>query len=189
MTLKERDAGYMRRALALARRGLGRTSPNPLVGAVVVKGNRVVGSGWHRRAGAPHAEVEAIGRAGHKARGGELYVNLEPCGHYGRTPPCTDAIIGAGIRRVVVGMVDPNPLVNGKGIRALRRGGVEVTVGVLEDSCQTLNRHFATYIKNVGRMSFTKLPSAWTDGLLRGVESRAGLLGPRRGVRLIGCEA
>jgi diaminohydroxyphosphoribosylaminopyrimidine deaminase / 5-amino-6-(5-phosphoribosylamino)uracil reductase len=121
----------MSRAVALAQRGLGRTSPNPPVGAVIVKRGRVVGAGWHRRAGGPHAEVVALRQAGVAARGATLYVTLEPCAHYGRTPPCAPALVAAGIARVVVAVLDPNPRVRGRGLRILRRAGVAVTTGVL----------------------------------------------------------
>jgi diaminohydroxyphosphoribosylaminopyrimidine deaminase/5-amino-6-(5-phosphoribosylamino)uracil reductase len=117
-----------------------------MVGAVVVKGGTLVGRGYHHRAGEPHAEVLALGQAGKRARGATLYLNLEPCDHFGRTPPCTRAILSAGIKRVVAGMRDPNPLVSGRGIRRLRRGGVRVEVGVLEDECRELNAPFCKYI-------------------------------------------
>ena len=120
----------MRRALALAERGRGRTRPNPIVGAVVVRAGRIVGEGWHTAAGRPHAEVVALGRAGTRARGATLYVTLEPCAHTGRTPPCVDAILAAGIRRCVVAMRDPNVIVNGRGLRRLRAAGVRVELGV-----------------------------------------------------------
>ena len=123
------DAQFMRLALRLARRGYGMTSPNPMVGAVLVKGGRVIGRGWHRRAGLPHAEIEALHEAqkrGHSPRGVTLYVTLEPCCTHGRTPPCTDAIIAAGIKRVVVGTTDPNPEHAGKGLVILKRAGIEV---------------------------------------------------------------
>ena len=121
----------MRLALRLARRGYGATSPNPMVGAVLVKGGKIIGRGWHRRAGLPHAEIEALRDAqkrGHNPRGATLFVTLEPCSTHGRTPPCTDAIIAAGIKRVMVGAVDPNPKHAGKGFKILKRAGVEVTV-------------------------------------------------------------
>ena len=120
---------FMRHALRLARRGYGATSPNPMVGAVLVKGGKIIGRGWHRRAGLPHAEIEALRDAqkrGHNPRGATLYVTLEPCCTHGRTPPCTDAIIAAGIKRVVVGATDPNPKHAGKGFKILRRAGIEV---------------------------------------------------------------
>jgi len=132
----------MRRAVALARRGLGRTSPNPPVGALVVKRGRLIAEGWHRRAGGPHAEVVALDRAGGRAQGATLYVTLEPCAHFGRTPPCVAAIRAAGIARVVVGIGDPNPLVRGRGLRTLRRAGVEVTTGVLRHEAGAVSAWF-----------------------------------------------
>ena len=125
------DPKAMRLALALARRGYGATSPNPMVGAVLVKGGKIIGRGWHRRAGLPHAEIEALRDAqkrGHDPRGATLYVTLEPCCTHGRTPPCTDAIIAAGIKRVVAGTTDPNPKHSGRAFKILRRAGIEVTV-------------------------------------------------------------
>ena len=119
----------MRRALRLARRGFGATSPNPMVGAVLVKAGHIIGQGWHHRAGGPHAEIEALRdaeRRGHRAKGATLYVTLEPCCTQGRTPPCTDAIIAAGLRRVIVAATDPNPRHAGRGFRILKRAGVEV---------------------------------------------------------------
>ncbi|HEV7734967.1 MAG TPA: bifunctional diaminohydroxyphosphoribosylaminopyrimidine deaminase/5-amino-6-(5-phosphoribosylamino)uracil reductase RibD [Candidatus Binatia bacterium] len=124
------DAAWMARALALAARGLGRTFPNPAVGAIFVRAGRVVGEGFHARAGAAHAEVEALRRAGARARGATLYVTLEPCAHQGRTPPCVDALLPLGLARVVVATGDPDPRVRGRGIRALRRAGIPVDVGV-----------------------------------------------------------
>ncbi len=123
------DARFMARALALAAEGLGRTFPNPPVGAVFVRGGRVVGEGFHHRAGAPHAEIEALRAAGGRVRGATLYVTLEPCSHHGRTPPCAEALVGLGLRRIVVAMVDPNPRVRGRGIAKLRRAGIPVVVG------------------------------------------------------------
>ncbi|MBI5345036.1 MAG: bifunctional diaminohydroxyphosphoribosylaminopyrimidine deaminase/5-amino-6-(5-phosphoribosylamino)uracil reductase RibD [Deltaproteobacteria bacterium] len=139
----------MRKALALAGKGMGRASPNPAVGAVIVKNGRVIGEGYHRKAGLPHAEIEAIsairGRKG-TARGATLYVTLEPCCHWGRTPPCTDAIISSGIKRVVLGMKDPNPLVSGKGIRILKDAGIDVVAGVLDAECRSVNEAYIKYI-------------------------------------------
>ncbi len=134
----------MRRALALARRGEGETNPNPMVGCVVVKGGRVVGEGWHRRAGGPHAEVFALKQAGARARGATLYVNLEPCAHQGRTAPCADSVIAAGVGRVVAAMRDPNPRVNGRGLARLRKAGILVSDGVLAHDALALNERFAT---------------------------------------------
>ncbi|NJM49137.1 MAG: bifunctional diaminohydroxyphosphoribosylaminopyrimidine deaminase/5-amino-6-(5-phosphoribosylamino)uracil reductase RibD [Alkalinema sp. RU_4_3] len=132
----------IQRCLALARQAAGRTAPNPMVGSVIVKEGVVIGEGFHPKAGEPHAEVFALRAAGEAARGGTLYVNLEPCSHHGRTPPCADAVIQAGIRRVVVGMVDPNPLVAGNGIRRLEAAGIVVTVGIEAEDCQRLNEAF-----------------------------------------------
>ena len=117
------DARYMARALALAARGLGETNPNPAVGCVIVRNGRVVGEGFHRRAGGPHAEVAALEQAGPRARGATVYVTLEPCAHTGRTPPCAPAVAAAGVRRVVVAVRDPNPLVAGRGLRLCARPG------------------------------------------------------------------
>ena len=130
------EARHMRQALRLAVKGRGWTSPNPVVGAVVVRAGRVVGSGWHRRAGTDHAEVVALARAGARARGGTLYCTLEPCAHHGRTPPCVDAIIEAGIRRCVVAVRDPHRIVDGRGLRRLREAGVRVDVGLLEQEAR-----------------------------------------------------
>jgi diaminohydroxyphosphoribosylaminopyrimidine deaminase/5-amino-6-(5-phosphoribosylamino)uracil reductase len=128
--------------MVLAARGAGQTTPNPMVGAVVVRGGRVVGRGYHTRAGAPHAEAVALAQAGTRARGGVLYVNLEPCCHFGRTPPCVDALIGAGVREVVACMRDPDPRVRGRGFQALRAAGIRVRCGALRDSARRLNEDF-----------------------------------------------
>ena len=139
----------MRQALRLARRGYGTTSPNPMVGAVLVKGRKIIGRGWHRRAGQPHAEIEALHDAkarGNNVRGATLYVTLEPCCTHGRTPPCTDAIIAAGIKQVVVGAVDPNPRHRGRGLRILERAGIATTRGVMTEECSRLNEAFNHWI-------------------------------------------
>lgn len=136
----------MREALLLARKGRGRTSPNPAVGAVIVKEGVVLGRGWHRQAGTAHAEVHALAEAGEAARGATLYVTLEPCCHQGRTGPCTEAILQAGISRVVVAMVDPNPLVSGCGLQTLRNAGLSVTSGVLAGEAASLNAPFIKWI-------------------------------------------
>ena len=133
---------YMEMALAEAAKGLGRTSPNPAVGAVIVKGGEIIGRGYHHRAGSPHAEVHALADAGPGARGATLYVTLEPCNHTGRTPPCTEAILRAGIATVVIGMADPNPRVTGGGGQYLRQQGLLVVNGVLEEQCRALNYPF-----------------------------------------------
>ena len=136
----------MRLALRLGRRGLGYTSPNPPVGAVLVANGSVVGRGYHRQAGLPHAEVEALRQAGERARGAALYVTLEPCAHHGRTPPCTDAVIAAGVRRVVIGTRDPNPTVPGKGLERLRAAGIIVSTGVLHPACEALIAAFRKHV-------------------------------------------
>ncbi len=136
----------MRKALKLAQKGQGRTSPNPMVGALIVKKGRVLSRGFHKQAGGDHAELVAIKKAGALASGAELILNLEPCCHTGKTPPCTSAIITAGIKKVVVGMKDPNPLVSGKGIAKLRRNGIEVVTGVLRQECEKLNEIFCKFI-------------------------------------------
>lgn len=136
------DEKYMKMALALARKGMGSVSPNPMVGAVVVKNGKIVGKGYHKRYGEAHAEVNALIDAGKAAKGATLYLNLEPCCHFGKTPPCTDAVIKAGIKRVVAGMTDPNPKVAGKGFEILGNAGIEVTAGVLEDDSRRLNEGF-----------------------------------------------
>ena len=142
----EVDTRYMRMALRLALRGAGRTSPNPMVGAVLARGGEIIATGYHRRAGTDHAEIVALKRAGGRARGATLYLNLEPCSHFGRTPPCADAAIRAGVKRVVIGMADPNPLVSGRGIRKLRQAGIRVHVGLLSEECRSLNEAFCKYI-------------------------------------------
>ncbi|MFZ5646522.1 MAG: bifunctional diaminohydroxyphosphoribosylaminopyrimidine deaminase/5-amino-6-(5-phosphoribosylamino)uracil reductase RibD [Bacillota bacterium] len=140
------DENYMKMALELAAKAMGRTSPNPMVGAVLVKDGAVVGKGFHARAGTPHAEVVAIENAGDEAGGSTLYVSLEPCCHRGRTGPCTDAVIGAGIKKVVAAMADPNPLVAGKGFARLKEAGLEVVWGIMEEEARKLNEVFIKYI-------------------------------------------
>jgi len=169
---------WMRRALQLAELGRGRTSPNPLVGAVVLDaGGQLVGEGYHARAGEPHAEVGALAQAGERARGGTLVVTLEPCCHHGRTPPCSQAVIAAGIARVVVAMADPNPQVGGGGLVELRAAGIEVLTGVAEEDARTLNRAFCHRITSGrplgilkwamsldGRTALTNGASQWISG-------------------------
>jgi diaminohydroxyphosphoribosylaminopyrimidine deaminase/5-amino-6-(5-phosphoribosylamino)uracil reductase len=142
---EEADA-YLRQALRLARQGSGRTSPNPLVGAVVVRGGQVVGAGYHQKAGGPHAERIALAQAGRKARGATLYVTLEPCNHTGRTPPCTEAILESGVKKVVFGMEDPNPRVAGGGGPYLRSRGIEVSGGLLERECRAINEVYLKWV-------------------------------------------
>lgn len=160
------DLKFLRLALQLARRGYGATSPNPMVGAVLVKSGKTIGRGWHRRAGLPHAEIEALRDAqkrGHNPRGATLYVTLEPCCTHGRTPPCTDAIIAADIKRVVVGATDPNPRHAGKGFKILKRAGIQVVNGILAEECERLNEAFNHWI--VHRTPFVTVKAAMTlDG-------------------------
>lgn len=138
------DHLFMSRALQLAELGLFTTTPNPRVGCIIVKENKKVGEGWHRKAGEPHAEILALQMAGERARGATIYVTLEPCNHHGRTRPCTDALIQAGIKRVVAAMQDPNPLVAGQGLEILRAANIEVTVGVMENEARELNIGFVS---------------------------------------------
>ncbi len=141
------DEKYMSRAIKLAQKGAGWVSPNPMVGAVIVnEEGKIVAEAYHKRFGDLHAERAALKKLNFKAKGSTLYVNLEPCCHYGKTPPCTEAIIKAGIKKVVVGMLDPNPLVNGKGVEILKRHGIEIKTGVLEDKCKELNRAFIKWV-------------------------------------------
>ncbi len=157
------DERFMRLAIAEAKKGLGRTHPNPAVGAVIVKGGKVIAKGFHARAGTAHAEANALMLAGAKAKGATIYVTLEPCDHYGRTPPCTQAILEHGLARLVFGSNDPNPLVNGKGLRRLRRAGVEVVGGVLAADCDALNEPFFK-VMTVG-LPFVTVKAAMTlDG-------------------------
>ncbi|TKB28103.1 bifunctional diaminohydroxyphosphoribosylaminopyrimidine deaminase/5-amino-6-(5-phosphoribosylamino)uracil reductase RibD [Desulfopila sp. IMCC35006] len=143
---EKQDNHFMRLALREAAKGLGRTSPNPCVGAVIVKDGKVLGKGYHKKAGTPHAEIHALRNAAASVRGATLYVTLEPCNHTGRTPPCSRAVLEAGIVRVVIGMTDPNPLVNGGGIEFLRSHRIEVISGVLEQECAALNHPFVKHI-------------------------------------------
>ncbi len=154
---------FMRAALRLARRGAGTVSPNPLVGAILVRGGKIVGSGYHRFFGGPHAECNALEIAGEKARGADLYINLEPCSHFGKTPPCSDALIAAGIRRAFIGMQDPNPLVSGSGIKKLAAAGIAVETGILERECRQLNEAFIKYITSKIPFVYLKL-AASLDG-------------------------
>ncbi len=157
------DEFYMREALRIAAYASGRTTPNPLVGAVIVKDNRIVGQGWHRKAGTEHAEIHALHQAGELAKGADIYVTLEPCSHYGKTPPCCQAIIKAGIKRVIVAMTDPNPLVAGNGLKELKAAGIEVVEGVCRDEAEKLNEVFLKWI--VHKMPFVVVKTAMTlDG-------------------------
>ncbi|MFY2557272.1 bifunctional diaminohydroxyphosphoribosylaminopyrimidine deaminase/5-amino-6-(5-phosphoribosylamino)uracil reductase RibD [Corallococcus terminator] len=156
---------FMRIALEEAAKGLGRTSPNPVVGAVLVKGGRIIARGYHKKAGTAHAEVVALEAAGSRARGADLYSTLEPCDHYGRTPPCSLAIIEAGVRRVFTGSSDPNPKVSGKGVARMRRAGVKVVTGVLQEEADKLNRPFFKSIRT-GIPWVTLKAAATLDGKL-----------------------
>ncbi len=173
----QQDVHFMRLALKEARRGLGRTSPNPCVGAVIVKNGIIIGKGYHKKAGTPHAEINAMRQATDVIAGATMYVTLEPCNHTGKTPPCTRAIVECGISRVVVGMKDPNPLVNGTGIAFLENCGVAVSSGVLEQECEELNfafiKHITTGLPWVimkagvsldGRLNYQQGKSGWITG-------------------------
>src|SRR6476469_8155253 len=166
----------MARALSLAKEGWGRTKPNPVVGAVFVKGDEVVGEGFHERAGEPHAEIIALREAGERARGATLYVNLEPCNHHGRTPPCTEAIIAAGIARVVSATTDSNPDASG-GAKRLRENGIDVETGTLEDEARELNAAFSLNRPFITLKLAVSLDGAIADakrsrGWLTGTEAR-----------------
>lgn len=178
---KSFDERFMARAIALAVRGAGRTSPNPVVGAVIVRAGRIVAEGFHEKAGEPHAEAAALAHlkeAGRSAKGADIYVTLEPCSHHGRTPPCADALIAAGVKRVFAGMRDPNPLVAGCGIKKLRAAGIDVASGILEDACRALNPAFIKHITTKtpyvtlklaasldGRIAVANGQSKWITGL------------------------
>jgi len=168
----------MEKALSLAARGKGRTSPNPLVGAVIVKGNKIIASDYHRKAGTPHAEILALKKAGKKAKGATLYINLEPCCHTEKkTPPCTKSIIKSGIKKVVIAMIDPNPEVSGRGIKELRKAGIETEVGIMEAKAKKLNEAFIKFITKKepfvilkiaqsidGKIAASKGESKWITG-------------------------
>ncbi|MCY6355239.1 bifunctional diaminohydroxyphosphoribosylaminopyrimidine deaminase/5-amino-6-(5-phosphoribosylamino)uracil reductase RibD [Clostridium sp. ZS2-4] len=157
------DQEYMRRAIELAKKGEGYTKPNPLVGAVIVKDNKVIAEGYHQFYGGPHAEINAFRNALEDVKGGKMYVTLEPCSHYGKTPPCALAIVESGIKEVVIGMKDPNPLVAGRGIRIMEEAGIKVTCGVLEDEVKELNEIFIKYITK--KLPFVIMKTAMTlDG-------------------------
>ncbi|MDE2090099.1 MAG: bifunctional diaminohydroxyphosphoribosylaminopyrimidine deaminase/5-amino-6-(5-phosphoribosylamino)uracil reductase RibD, partial [Gammaproteobacteria bacterium] len=173
------DYVYMTRALALAERGLYTTDPNPRVGCVLVRGGRIVGEGWHRRAGEPHAEVLALRQAGEHARGATAYVTLEPCCHHGRTPPCSDALIHAGVARVVAAMEDPNSRVAGKGLQQLAQAGIEVACGLLAAQAEALNpgfymrmRHGRPFVRGKLAMSLDGR-TAMADGASRWITGEA----------------
>ena len=176
-SMKNTDEFYMSMAIELAKKGLGHTSPNPLVGCVIVKNGLIISTGWHKKAGLDHAEAMALKKIKHSAKGSTLYVNLEPCCHWGKTPPCTDAIIKYGVKKVVSAMTDPNPLVKACGHGQLKKHGIEVTTGVLEKQARQLNRFF---IRNItekmpyiimkagisldGKMALSNGVSQWITG-------------------------
>ncbi len=160
---KTHDLAYMEMAYGLAEKARGRTSPNPVVGAVVVRNGVVVGHGFHEKAGKPHAEILALGMAGRLAKGATLYLTLEPCVHWGRTPPCVDTVLAAGLNRAVVSAVDPNPLVHTKGIRRLKAAGLDISVGLLDERNSALNEAYIKYITR--KIPFVTLKAALTlDG-------------------------
>ncbi|MBI5168800.1 MAG: bifunctional diaminohydroxyphosphoribosylaminopyrimidine deaminase/5-amino-6-(5-phosphoribosylamino)uracil reductase RibD [Candidatus Eisenbacteria bacterium] len=155
MAVLTTDRSHMLRALRLASRGRGRTAPNPMVGAVLVRNGEVVGEGWHRRHGGPHAEVEALAAAGRRARGATLYVTLEPCAHHGKTPPCTEALVAAGVKRCVVAVRDPHAIVNGRGLRRLRAAGIAVEVGLCADeACELLGGYVLVHRESRPRVTW-----------------------------------
>jgi diaminohydroxyphosphoribosylaminopyrimidine deaminase/5-amino-6-(5-phosphoribosylamino)uracil reductase len=172
-TSRDNDEGFLRRALELARQGVGLTSPNPCVGALIVDADgTTVGEGFHTYDGVKHAEVLALAQAGGKARGATLYINLEPCSHQGRTPPCADAVIAAGVRQVVACMQDPNPRVAGQGFQRLRDSGIAVSLGILEEQAKALNESFAKYIRH--HTPLVTLKSAMTlDGKIASPPSKS----------------
>lgn len=179
------DRDYLRLALRLAAKGRGRTSPNPMVGALIVKGGKIVGKGYHKKAGSPHAEVLAIEEAGEKLEGATLYVNLEPCCHYDKkTPPCTDTIIKAGIKRVVLSMVDPNPKVSGKGIEILRTSKIEIIKGILEEDARRLNEAYIKYITTGLPFVILKIASS-LDGKIATAQGESRWITGERSRRLV----
>jgi diaminohydroxyphosphoribosylaminopyrimidine deaminase / 5-amino-6-(5-phosphoribosylamino)uracil reductase len=181
-TLSQADTRFMRLALRQAKKGLGRTSPNPCVGAVIVQNGIVISRGYHKKAGTPHAEVHALRKAGGKATGATLYVTLEPCNHTGRTPPCSHAVAAAGIKRVVVGMEDPNPLVSGSGNTYLQKQGVEVISGVLEKECYELNLPFIKHI-STGRPFVVMKAGMSLDGKLSYQDGQPGKMTGEKSLR------
>lgn len=177
MTTLEKDEYYMSIAITEAKKGEGRTSPNPCVGAVIVKEGQILSKGYHKKSGTPHAEVNAVNAAGESLTGSTMYVTLEPCNHTGKTPPCTELIIRSGINRVVVGMTDPNPLVDGTGLEFLEKNGVEVATGVLLEECREIIRPFIKHITQGvpwtimkggisldGKINYAKGKSGWITG-------------------------
>ncbi|NOQ86549.1 MAG: bifunctional diaminohydroxyphosphoribosylaminopyrimidine deaminase/5-amino-6-(5-phosphoribosylamino)uracil reductase RibD [Deltaproteobacteria bacterium] len=175
---------YMKLAIAQARKAIGRVSPNPMVGAVVVKRGEIVSLGYHRQAGSPHAEINALKKAGKKAKNADLYINLEPCCHYGRTPPCVNAIIDSGIKRVIVGIEDPNPLVSGKGIATLNAAGIITQMGVLKEECRKLNEIYIKYITRKVPFVVLKIASS-LDGKIAARSGDSRGITSQKSIRLV----
>jgi len=165
---------YIKRCIQLAENGLGTTYPNPMVGSVIVHDNKIIGEGWHRKAGEPHAEVNAINSVKDRSllKKATIYVSLEPCSHYGKTPPCSDLIIASGIKKVVIGSIDPFPAVSGKGIKKLMDTGCEVILGILDTECNALNKRFFTFHKHKRPYIILKWAQS-TDGFLAPISSEA----------------
>ena len=163
---------YIKRCIQLAENGLGTTYPNPLVGSLIVYDNKIIGEGWHRKAGEPHAEVNAINSVKDKSKlkKATIYVSLEPCSHYGKTPPCSDLIVASGIKNIVIGSIDPFPEVSGKGIKKLMDAGCQVIVGILDEKCRLLNRRFFTYHKHKRPFIILKWAQS-LDGFLAPISS------------------
>ena len=166
------DESYIQLALEIAKKGIGEVSPNPLVGCILVKDDRIIGAGYHEKFGANHAEINAIENAKEPVEGSTLFINLEPCSHFGKTPPCVDKIIEKKIKRVVIGTLDMNPLVGGNGVKKLKSAGIEVKVGVLEKECVNLNKFFFKYITN--KIPYISLKAAQTlDGKIADTKGRS----------------
>lgn len=169
------DEFFMQRALTLAAKGRGQVSPNPMVGAVVVRAGKIIAEGYHKKFGGPHAEIEALKKIGHNAKGATLYVTLEPCHHFGKTPPCVDAVIASGIKRVVVAMRDPNPLTCGRSLKKLRAAGVVLSVGVCENEAKELNRFFVKHV-TTGRPFVIAKVAGSLDGMITTERGHQGWL-------------
>lgn len=183
-SLLHNDELYMMRAISLARKGRGNVSPNPLVGAVLVVNGRIIAEGYHKRFGGPHAEVECLKHYSGPMAGSTLYVNLEPCVHVGKTAPCTQLLIQRGVKRVVVGMLDPNPLVSGKGVRALRRAGIRVDLGPGHEAAQALNKPFALHIAR--RSPYVNLKVAQSlDGFIADRKNRRRYISSKASLTLV----
>jgi diaminohydroxyphosphoribosylaminopyrimidine deaminase/5-amino-6-(5-phosphoribosylamino)uracil reductase len=182
--IESTDEFYLARCIQLARKGAGYVSPNPMVGCVIVKGDKIVGEGYHEKFGESHAEVNAIKNAVENVEGATLYVNIEPCVHYGKTPPCVDLIIESGIKRVVVGMLDPNPAVNGRGVQKLRDAGIDVKTGVLENESRKLNEVFVKFVTS--GIPFVALKIAQTiDGKIADIEGNSRWITSERSLKFV----